>query len=151
MVLTVSFALSSVIGFLVTVIGENFFHQLDAGVEASGPHDFAVREKHHSSLVPPRPSHPCPTFVTIAKRPSVLGRDGEDEEVIWVKSEPEYFCKGGWTDAWVICPSRQNQSTESLRILPGRAPRHRALAMAALQRSPPGRLAAQRGLPVLYR
>jgi hypothetical protein len=30
-------------------------------------------------------------------------------------------------------------------------PRHRGLAMAALQRSPPGRLAAQRGLPVLYR
>jgi hypothetical protein len=35
--------------------------------------------------------------VTIAKRPSVLGRDGEDEEVIWVKSEPKYFCEGGWT------------------------------------------------------
>ena len=45
--------------------------ELDAGVEASGPHDFAVREKHHSSLVPPRPSHPNLTFVTIAKRPFV--------------------------------------------------------------------------------
>jgi hypothetical protein len=49
---------------------------------------------------------PCPTFVTIAKRPSVLGRDGEDEEVIWVKSEPEYFCKGDWTGSWVICLTR---------------------------------------------
>jgi hypothetical protein len=27
----------------------------------------------------------------------MLGRDGEDEEVIWVKREPEYFCKGDWT------------------------------------------------------
>jgi hypothetical protein len=43
--------------------------------------------------------------VTIAKRPSVLGRDGEDEEVIWVKSEPEYFCKGDWTSKPAICPS----------------------------------------------
>jgi hypothetical protein len=25
----------------------------------------------------PRPSHPNPTFVTIAKRPFVVGRDGE--------------------------------------------------------------------------
>jgi hypothetical protein len=33
----------------------------------------------------------------------------------------------------------------------GSAPSHRGLAMAALQRSPLGRLAAQRGLPVLYR
>jgi hypothetical protein len=49
--------------------------------------------------------------VTIAKRPSVLGRDGEDEEVIWVKSEPEYFCKGGWTGSWVICPSRLSKNS----------------------------------------
>ena len=51
---------------------------------------------------------PCPTFVTIAKRPSVLGRDGEDEGVIWVKSEPEYFCKGDWTSKPVICPVGQS-------------------------------------------
>ena len=43
---------------------------------------------------------PCPTFVTIAKRPSVLGRDANDVEVICVKSEPEYFCEEGWT---LIC------------------------------------------------
>ena len=43
MVLTVSFVLSPVIGFLVTVIG-GYFRQLDAGVEASGPHDFTVRK-----------------------------------------------------------------------------------------------------------
>ena len=26
-------------------------------------------------------------------------------QVIWVKSEPEYFYRRGWTDKWVICPS----------------------------------------------
>ena len=44
--------------------------RLDAGVEASGPHDFAVRENAVRLSASPRPSHPCPTFVTTAKRPS---------------------------------------------------------------------------------
>jgi hypothetical protein len=35
--------------------------------------------------------------VTIAKRPSVSGRDASDIEVIWVKSEPEYFLTEDWT------------------------------------------------------
>jgi hypothetical protein len=53
MVLTAYFALSPVIGLFVTVICEfglsapgssrQAFRKLDAGVEASGPHDFAVR------------------------------------------------------------------------------------------------------------
>src|SRR5664280_2794950 len=43
---------------------------------------------------------PCPTFVTIAKRPSVSGRDANDVEVIWLRSEPEYFCEGDWTGNW---------------------------------------------------
>ena len=40
MVLTVCFVLSPAIGVLVTVV---CFRKLDASVEASGPHDFAVR------------------------------------------------------------------------------------------------------------
>jgi hypothetical protein len=36
----------------VTVISGNFFRQLDASVEASGPHDFAVRRKAPSSEAP---------------------------------------------------------------------------------------------------
>jgi hypothetical protein len=28
-----------------------------------------------------------------------------DMQVIWVKSEPEYFCEEGWTGSSVICPS----------------------------------------------
>src|ERR1700677_4522381 len=45
----------------------------------------------------PRPSHPDPTFVTIAKRPFVWVGMAADIEVIWVKSEPEYFCGKDWT------------------------------------------------------
>jgi hypothetical protein len=43
--------------------------------------------------------------VTIAKRPSVWGGIAVDVEVIWVKSEREYFCEKGWTGKSVICPS----------------------------------------------
>jgi hypothetical protein len=42
MVLTVSFVISPVIGFVATVVGRSFC-RLDASIEASGPHDFAVR------------------------------------------------------------------------------------------------------------
>ena len=53
----------------------NRIRKLDASVEASGPHDFAVRRKRFRQRRCQRPSHPFPTFVTIAKRPSE-GRDG---------------------------------------------------------------------------
>jgi hypothetical protein len=35
--------------------------------------------------------------VTIAKRPFVWAGMARVMQVIWVKSEPEYFCKRGWT------------------------------------------------------
>jgi hypothetical protein len=77
MVLTVSFVLSPVTGFVVTVADEISFASL---TPASGRQDHTTspsarwrsRQQSH-----PRPSHPNPTFVTIAKRPFVLGRDGE--------------------------------------------------------------------------
>jgi hypothetical protein len=84
-------------------------------IEASGPHDFAVRKQ--SALVSSAACvHriPCPTFVTIAKRPSVLGRDANDMEVIWVRSEPEYFCEGDWTTQITLIP---RQNFPSMRIL----------------------------------
>src|SRR6202043_2184485 len=40
-------------GFLVTVACGFVFHKLDAGVEASGPHDFTVRKPALSSAAPP--------------------------------------------------------------------------------------------------
>src|ERR1700681_2911989 len=103
MVLTASFVLSPVIGLVchrrwrieacLHPVGPTCLRKLDAGVEASGPHDFAVRSnisRQHAidrSQATARPAitsraqrcrvHriPCPTSVTIAKRPSV-GRDG---------------------------------------------------------------------------
>jgi hypothetical protein len=43
MVLTVSFALSSVTGLVCHRRRRSFLHQLDVSVGTSGPHDFAVR------------------------------------------------------------------------------------------------------------
>ena len=105
MVLTVSFVLSPVIGLVchrrlrieacLHPVGPTCLRKLDAGVEASGPHDFTVRELHLSSARPViahRPYRPAlpsrrtpnaaastasrPASVTIAIRPSV-GQDGE--------------------------------------------------------------------------
>jgi hypothetical protein len=76
MVLTVSFVLSLATGLFVTIISEKLASQkLDASIGASGPHDFAVRDLHCSSKAHPRPSHPDPTFVTMANAP-LAGRDG---------------------------------------------------------------------------
>jgi hypothetical protein len=62
MVLTASFVLSPAIGFLATVAPKKLASQeLDASVEASGPHDFSVRKL--SALVSraaSRPPHPAP-------------------------------------------------------------------------------------------
>jgi hypothetical protein len=48
---------------------------LDAGVEASGPHDFAVRFPVHSSRAPQASTASRPTFLTMANAP-LPGRDG---------------------------------------------------------------------------
>src|SRR5881628_2953333 len=77
-------------GFLSTLPGDRAFlspssrvvnAKLDAGVEASGPHDFAVRLTCCSSAAPSASIASRPAFVTIAIRPSV-GRDGVTNEVI---------------------------------------------------------------------
>ena len=44
--------------------------QLGTCVGAPGPHGFAVRIGIVRRMMPPRPSHPAPRFVTIAIRPS---------------------------------------------------------------------------------
>ncbi len=99
------FALSRVTGLSCHPRLANHPAKLDASVGASGPHDFAVRAQCHSSFDMPRPSHPASTSVTIAKRPCCEDGMGRDVEVIWVGSEPEYFCERGWTGISVICPS----------------------------------------------
>ncbi len=60
MVLTVSFVIFPVIGLFCHRRLRNYFRQLDASVEASEPHDFAVRLTYLSSAARQRPSHPVP-------------------------------------------------------------------------------------------
>jgi hypothetical protein len=71
MVLTVSFVISPVIGLCCHRRQRNYFRQLDASVEASGPHDFAVRISTFRQACCRVHRIPCPTSVTIAKRPFV--------------------------------------------------------------------------------
>jgi hypothetical protein len=58
MVLTASFELSLVTGSFATIARGIVFHELDASVGASGPHDFAVRVR-ATSKAHPRPPHPA--------------------------------------------------------------------------------------------
>src|ERR1700743_2590789 len=85
-------------GFLRALLGDRALlspsptisRQLDASVEASGPHDFAVRKNALSSEAPPASTASRPASVTIATRPSV-GRDAADVNLIWVRCERKYF------------------------------------------------------------
>jgi len=60
MVLTVSFVLSPVIGLSCHRRLADYPAKLDAGVEASGPHDFAVRDSAARLWRCLRPPHPVP-------------------------------------------------------------------------------------------
>jgi hypothetical protein len=78
MVLTVSFVLSPVIGLFCHRRWQNYFHQLDAGVEASGPHDFsvrfsAVRQKNAAASTASRPN-----VRDDGQRPSLKDRTAAD-------------------------------------------------------------------------
>src|SRR6202158_5711818 len=106
MVLTVSFVLSPVIGLVCHRRLRIRFRRLDAGVEASGPHDFAVHLKRRSSCsaisvhrIPPRVRD---------DRASAPLWDGTVSDIllIWVRRKQKYFCKWGWTVNSLICPSR---------------------------------------------
>jgi hypothetical protein len=114
MVLTVSFVLSPVIGLVCHRHLARLLARLDAGVEASGPHDFAVRMRALSSLALLASTASRPASVTIMTRPSV-GWDGGDMKVIWVRRKQKYFCKRGWTANSLICPSG-NQIEPALMV-----------------------------------
>src|SRR3954463_13784905 len=94
MVLTVSFVISPVIGL---VCHRRFAcTKLDASVEASGPHDFAVRVQHRSSAVP-NSVHRIPSRVRDGRERPLVGRDGAIRKVFRLKREARYFCERGWT------------------------------------------------------
>ena len=77
MVLTAYSVLSPAIGLIVTVVGAMRKHcrKLDASVETSGPHGFAVHLQRARLARQSGHRIPRPTFVTIAKRPSWRARD----------------------------------------------------------------------------
>jgi hypothetical protein len=60
MVLTASFVLSPVIGLSCHRHLARLLAKLDAGVEASGPHDFTVRISTIRQTAHSRPPHPVP-------------------------------------------------------------------------------------------
>src|ERR1700730_16997544 len=111
MVLTVSFVLSPVTGLVCHRHQRTCIRRLGASVEASGPHDFAVREPALSSLAPPASTASRPASVTIARRPSG-GRDGEGYRFDLGKARSGIFLQEGLDRKSVICPS--GRSAEGL-------------------------------------
>jgi hypothetical protein len=66
------------------------FCELDTGVGASGPHDFAVRSKRHSSKAPPRPPHPAAHVRDDRETPLERRRDGQRIRLIWVRRQAKF-------------------------------------------------------------
>src|SRR3954468_12283881 len=94
MVLTVSFVIFPVIG--LDCHRRFACAKLDASVEASEPHDFAVRVQHRSSAAPNSVHRIPPRVRDDRERPSV-GRDGAIRKVFRVGEEATYFFGLGWT------------------------------------------------------
>jgi hypothetical protein len=91
-------------GFVASVAGENDFAKLDAGVEASGPHVFAVRfsavRRRHIRV------HRIPPRVRDDREPPLRWDETTEIcEVIWVGREEEIFFQKGLDRNPVICPS----------------------------------------------
>jgi hypothetical protein len=107
MVLTVSSALSPVIGLLVTVVLWIISARLDASVETSGPHGFAVRIRRFRLKRRQRPSHPAPTFVTIAKRPLDLERDKANRKCDLGEARNGFFLSARLDGANQLEPHRE--------------------------------------------
>ena len=110
MVLTAYFVLSPVIGLVCHRHLRSCLRKLDAGVEASGPHDFAVREPALSSAAQAASTASRPASVTIAIRPSV-GRDIEGYRFDLGQAEMEIFLQMGLDSQFTDLPVGQNQST----------------------------------------
>jgi hypothetical protein len=105
MVLTAYIVLSPVTGLFCHRRLQATAYKLDASVGASGPHGFAVRISTLRLRAPIRPSHPAPTLVTIAKRPSYRDRTRESVELICPTAQAKYFCERGWTASLQNSPS----------------------------------------------
>ena len=94
MVLTAYFELSPVIGRSCHRHRADISTQLDASVEASGPHDFAVRGQARFVLRAAASIASRPASVTIAIRPHV-GRDGNGYRTDFTRRRSEIFFVSG--------------------------------------------------------
>ncbi|MCS3730602.1 hypothetical protein FHR88_005679 [Bradyrhizobium betae] len=106
--------------------GRHITATLDASLRAPGPHDFAVRRSHRScvrcaSLTVARPAITVapmwptstavrPAFVTIAIRPSSLGRVEAMDTPFPNFGKVEYFCRRALTDRLGVLPVGQHNS-----------------------------------------
>jgi len=81
--------------------------QLDASIEASGPHDFAVRIRCCSSAACPRPPHPAPRFVTLRNAPR-SEQDGASGRFDLPDGESQMFLQTGLDSPNQLDPLRQN-------------------------------------------
>jgi hypothetical protein len=95
-VLTVSFVISPVIGLCCHRRLARLSAELDASVEASGPHDFAVRVQPRSSAVLTS-VHRIPSRVRDDRERPLVGRDGAIRKVFCVEHKSIYFCDWHWT------------------------------------------------------
>ena len=75
-------------------VGPTCLRQLDASLGASEPHDFAVREKRHSSKAPPRPPHPAPYVRDDRETPLCLGRDDSLYSCFYQTAKRKIFATG---------------------------------------------------------
>jgi hypothetical protein len=96
MVLTVSFVISPVTGLSCHRHQRNYFHQLDASVGASGPHDFAVRVSTFRQARHPRPPHLLPNDRDDRDTPLSGSRRAAEATDLRLR-EAEYFFRRGWT------------------------------------------------------
>src|SRR3954469_25456474 len=96
MVLTVSFVIFPVIGLGCHRRLARLSAKLDASVEASEPHDFAVRVQHRSSAVL-NSVHRIPPRVRDDRERPLVGRDRAIRKVFRLREEAGYFCGQGWT------------------------------------------------------
>jgi hypothetical protein len=107
MVLTVSFVLSPAIGLSChrrpRELGSR---ELDAGVEASGPHDFAVRVSTFRQSAPPASTASRPALMTLRNAP-LSGRDGRISASDLPDGASEIFLQKGMDGAVAKLPDGQ--------------------------------------------
>ena len=118
----------------VTVIS-GFFRQLDAGVEASGPHDFAVRVSTIRQARRPRPPHPAPYVRDDRETPLFRERDGGGYRFDLGKSRSEIFLQTGLDRANQLDPASEFGLSEQTNSARYRAIVQRSSSCPALYRA----------------